>query len=213
MIKKHLEGIRNILWDFDGVILNSNAVRDKGFEITLQKYPSEQVEKLMKYHQENGGLSRYHKFRYFFETIRNEKVTDERILKLANEFSVIMMKNLTNKSLLIRDSLEFIISNHLNYCFHIVSGSDGKELNNLCKHLEIDSYFLSIQGSPTPKKELVDIVLKKYQYSNDECILIGDSINDFEAAVSNKIKFLGYNSKTLKEIFPENYTDILVQLH
>ena len=59
-----------IFWDFDGVILNSNKVRDSGFEIVLKDFPKNQVELLLNYHRQNGGLSRYVKFRYFFEVIR-----------------------------------------------------------------------------------------------------------------------------------------------
>ena len=62
--------IRVIFWDFDGVILNSNKVRDKGFETVLSGFPKEEVDKLLKFHRQNGGLSRYVKFRYFFEEIK-----------------------------------------------------------------------------------------------------------------------------------------------
>jgi beta-phosphoglucomutase-like phosphatase (HAD superfamily) len=111
-----------ILWDFDGVIMDSMSVRDKGFEIVLQSYPIEQVGLLMQYHRKNSGLSRYHKFRYFFEEIRKEAITDFEIQNLAEEFSKVMLQNLLEPSLLIQDSLCFIRENHLKYKMHIVSG-------------------------------------------------------------------------------------------
>jgi beta-phosphoglucomutase-like phosphatase (HAD superfamily) len=39
--------IKIIFWDFDGVILNSNEVRDNGFETVLKDFPTEQVEQLL----------------------------------------------------------------------------------------------------------------------------------------------------------------------
>ena len=72
-----LDNFKVILWDFDGVLMNSNSVRDLGFEKVLAGYPVEEVKSLMKYHQANGGLSRYVKFRYFFEEIRKENVSDQ----------------------------------------------------------------------------------------------------------------------------------------
>lgn len=60
------DSIEIIFWDFDGVIMDSMKVRDEGFKIVLKDYPSDQVEKLMEFHRNNGGLSRYVKFRYFF---------------------------------------------------------------------------------------------------------------------------------------------------
>lgn len=182
-----------IFWDFDGVILNSNKVRDSGFRLVLKGFPKNQVELLLKYHKENGGLSRYVKFRYFFEVIRNEKISKDKIRNYSQSFSDIMLNKLKNKDLLIQDSLRFIKNKKDKYIMHIVSGSDGDELNLLCQSLGIDVFFKSINGSPTPKNELVKNILNKYNYSANQCILIGDSVNDYDAAIKNNINFLGYN--------------------
>jgi phosphoglycolate phosphatase-like HAD superfamily hydrolase len=188
---------KTILWDFDGVIMDSMAVRDKGFEIVLQSYPVDQVTILMEYHRKNGGLSRYNKFRYFFEEIRKESITDSEIAILAEKFSVVMLENLLDPSLLINDSLSFIKENHLKYKMHIVSGSDGNELRYICEHLGLSKYFISIHGSPTPKNELVKQVLINNNYNIQETCLIGDSFNDLEAADVNRISFFGYNNEEL----------------
>ncbi len=89
-----MNSIETIFWDFDGVILNSNPVRDIGFKEVLKQYPVNEVNMLLDYHQENGGLSRYVKFRYFFEKIRRENIDEEQILVLANNFSGIIFLNM-----------------------------------------------------------------------------------------------------------------------
>ena len=192
-----LDNFKVILWDFDGVLMNSNAVRDIGFEKVLADYPAEQVTALMKYHKANGGLSRYVKFRYFFEVVRNESVSDEQIQELAKKFSSIMQEILFDKLLLINDSIEFVQQNFSKYKMHIVSGSDGVELRSLCKYLEIDKYFITIEGSPTIKNELVKHLLFKYKYNCEACVLVGDSVNDMEAARVNNISFAAYNNSAL----------------
>lgn len=192
--------ITTIFWDFDGVLMNSNAVRDKGFELVLADYPKDQVQQLIEFHQANGGLSRYVKFRYFFEEVRGEKVTDEEVQVWANKFSEIMLANLINKDLLIKETNDFVKANYQNYKMHIVSGSDGNELRKICKGVGIDPYFKSIKGSPTPKKELIANILQKENYNISEYLLIGDSINDYEAAMSNNIMFMGYNSSIAESL-------------
>ena len=189
--------IKVILWDFDGVLINSNSIRDYGFEQVLKGYPRQQVEQLIQFHKTNGGLSRYVKFRYFFETIRGETLTDIHLNKLVNNFSAIMRKSLVNESLLITENINFIKNNFQKYNMHIVSGSDQSELRDLCKALNISCYFKSIYGSPVPKNNLVSMTLEKYNYSKSECILIGDSINDYEAAKMNKISFEAFNNPEL----------------
>ena len=138
------EEIKTILWDFDGVILDSMAVRDWGFKEIFKDFSEEQVSNLIEYHRSNGGLSRYVKIRYFYEKILNKDITDEKILEYAERFSALMKQELTNSENLILDAVTFIKENYQKYNFHIVSGSDQKELRFLCKELAIDLYFISI---------------------------------------------------------------------
>ena len=191
--------VKNILWDFDGVILNSMPIREKGFIEIFKDFDSEKVDLLLQYHKRNGGLSRYVKIRYFFEKILNKSISDNDILKYAGNFSKIMRTELINPDNLINDSITFIRKNYKNYNFHIVSGSDQNELRFLCKELGIYDLFISIQGSPTHKNELVKNILNDLDYIEDETILIGDSINDYNAAVVNNIGFLGYNCDEVLE--------------
>lgn len=190
--------IKNIFWDFDGVILDSMKVRDWGFRMIFKDFDNEKVEKLIDYHRENGGLSRYVKIRYFYENILKKEISDEKILEYAESFSVLMKKNLVDQKNLIQDAVNFLKSNFKNYNFHIVSGSDQKELRFLCSELNLSNYFISIHGSPTSKNTLVKDLILKHNYNIDETVLIGDSKNDHEAAVINEISFIGYNNNNLE---------------
>jgi len=186
--------IKVIFWDFDGVLMDSNSVRDLGFERVLAEFPKDQVNQLLKFHQANGGLSRYVKFRYFFEKVRGESITHEEVLIWAEHFSVIMKELLVNPNLLVLETINFVKENQGKYIMHITSGSDQDELRFLCKQLGIDGLFSSIHGSPKPKSEWVGEIIKVKNYNTEECVLIGDSINDWEAAMENGIGFWGYNN-------------------
>ena len=192
--------IKTILWDFDGVILDSMAVRDWGFKEIFKEFTEPEVSKLLEYHHVNGGLSRYVKIRYFYESILRKTITEEKISEYAEAFSVLMKQELTNTNNLIADAVTFIKQNASKFSFHIVSGSDQSELRFLCKELGIESYFISIHGSPTPKNQLVKTLLQEYGYHKQNTCLIGDSINDFEAAHINNITFYGYNNEELKKL-------------
>ena len=195
-----------IFWDFDGVLMNSNPIRDLGFEKVLNDFPREQVAQLMNFHRQNGGLSRYVKFRYFFETIRNEVLTDEKLKQYTDSFSKIMLELLLDEKLFIQPTLDFVKRNYQNYSMHIVSGSDQNELRIICKTLNIATYFLSINGSPIPKKQLVKDILKANRYDVAKCVLIGDSHNDYEAAQVNNIDFFGFGNPKIEEISTVNFS-------
>ena len=194
-----LEEYKVILWDFDGVIIDSNEVRELGFTESLSEFSSDQVEQLLEYHRLNGGLSRYSKFRYFFEEILGETITEKVVQDYARKFSHVVLNRLINPSLLLSDSIEFISEFHSRIQMHVVSGSDGEELQQICSGLGISKYFRSINGSPTPKIELVSNLLQSYELEPSDVCLIGDSINDYDASVINSIDFFGYNNLSLKK--------------
>jgi HAD superfamily hydrolase (TIGR01549 family) len=193
------ESFQTILWDFDGVILDSVHIRDQGYWHVLNEYPKDQIKKLIKFQQINGGLSRYVKFRYFYEEILEREISEEKVNDLAGQYSEFMRKRLTDAKLLIEDTMDFIRSNHGKYNMHIVSGSDQNELQFLCRELEIDFYFKSVLGSPTPKITLVKNILDDENYIPEHVVLIGDSINDYEAAENNDLTFYGYNNPDIKD--------------
>ncbi len=192
-----MEEIKTIFWDFDGVILDSNHVREQGFREVLKEYPKDQVEQLIAYHSKNGGLSRYVKFRYFLEEILSQEATDLQIERMAMAFSQIMKELLVDKENLIQETVNFIRKNHHNYRMFVTSGSDQKELRFLCVALELSTYFEGIYGSPKPKTIWIKELLEQHQLRPNECVIIGDSINDYEAGMDNHINFMAYNNDNL----------------
>ena len=192
--------IKQILFDFDGVIIDSMAVRDEGFRYIVKEYNNILIEEFIKYHRYNAGLSRYVKIRYFYEKMLGQSISEEKVNELASEFSTIMKERLTTPEIIITKTVDFIKSIYKDIPLHIVSGSDEKELNFLCEALKLDTYFVTIEGSPTPKNDLVSDIMKKYAYDLKETLLIGDSINDYEAAKKSDLYFVGFNNDDLKEL-------------
>ena len=190
--------IKNIIFDFDGVILDSVPTKTEGFKKLFQEFPTELVDKLIEYHIQNGGISRYKKIKYFFNELINQDISEDEVLNYANMYSQITKKELTNPKYMIDDAINFIKQNYKKYNMHIASGADENDLKYICEKLNLSEYFLSIQGSPKIKSDIVKTILASNNYKKEESILIGDSINDFDAANINGIKFYGYNNEKLR---------------
>lgn len=196
--------IKNILFDFDGVILDSMKIKGDGFIELFKNYDAHSLELIEKYHYKNGGVSRFEKIKYFYNYILNKEISENEVIVYAEKFADIIEKNLFNKENLIEDTVDFIENNYKKYNFHIVSGAEDNELNLLCENFNLSNYFITIEGSPTKKYILVKNLLERYNYNKNETILIGDAMTDYNASKLNEIKFYGYNNQELKKF---NYID------
>lgn len=188
-----------LFWDFDGVIMDSMSVRDEAFRHVLRDYPSDLVDALVTWHKANGGLSRYVKFARFQEVMLGIPKDEVQIKDWAAEFSRYCTARLCDPAILIEETVLMLPILAEIQPMHIVSGSDGVELNALCQTLGLSRYFRSIHGSPTPKIDLVRQLLDKHDYRLDRCWLIGDSKNDLEAARTNSIGFIGFGEHELRQ--------------
>ena len=74
---KNLKLYKNLIFDCDGIIFNSNKIKTEAFKEVVSHYGNEAAKELVKFHVMNGGISRYKKFNYFFETIASNHNLDK----------------------------------------------------------------------------------------------------------------------------------------
>ena len=60
-----LSKYKNLFFDCDGLILNSNKIKTQAFKEVVSQYGEKASNELQNYHIKNGGISRYKKFNYF----------------------------------------------------------------------------------------------------------------------------------------------------
>lgn len=186
-----------IYWDFDGVIVFSEFIRDSGFRKSLSHYNESDVNKLLEFHKINGGLSRYVKFNFFFkEILKFDEYSSELKLALKN-YNEFMLTEFVKQNPVNFQAISFIKKTLKSKKHHLISASDENELIHICNELNLTDCFISINGSPTPKLDNLQIVTDKYSYSKNNIVYIGDSINDYEAAKNFGCNFFGYNNLAL----------------
>ena len=93
---------------------------------------------------------------------------------LLEEFLIIIVHLFINRADIFL--ISSLVLNYKKYNFHIVSGAEHYELNELCEHFMLAKYFISIEGSPTKKDILVKNLLEKHKYDCDNTILISTSV-------------------------------------
>ena len=177
------------IFDCDGVILDSNNIKSIAFAEALVDEPSSMIEEFIEYHKKNGGISRYEKFRYYFEEMKkSDKVELEIKMALYNYANIIFESLL--KCNYIPGVIKFIeILFKSSKTLFVVSGSDEKELKKIFRERSIDIYFNKIYGSPINKIENTKKVLDSLDGLKNG-VFFGDSQIDYKAAKNFNIEFI-----------------------
>jgi len=205
--------IKSIIFDFDGVILDSNKIKSNAF-IKLFKDKNKNQEKLdmiIRYHKDNMGISRNKKIKFYYENILKEKITNKEVDKIASDYSKLVFNKII-KTKFISGSKYFLSKNFKRYLFFVSSGTPENELINICEKRKIDKYFTGIYGSPDNKEKHIKRIMKKNSLKENEVIFIGDALADYNAAVKNKIFFIGINyinnRKNKKNFYINNFNEV-----
>ena len=184
---------KSIIFDCDGVILNSNKIKTESFRKILKNFDTRAIQEFIDYHENNGGLSRYIKLDYFLSTIlpKYSEITenkDDILLYLLQDYGNVCKKSL-NTSEVAKD-LEKLKSITNKIPWTIVSGGDQKELREVFTKKNLTKYFKGgIFGSPDKK---IDIIQREEKYGliNYPAIFLGDSKLDYLVAKNLNIDFL-----------------------
>lgn len=182
-----------VIFDFDGVILDSNAIKDRAFATLYAPYGKEVVDYVVRYHQYHGGVSRFEKIAHYHDHLLREKLLPEAIDELADIFSAHVYDALCDCPFM-PGAHEFISSHAHKVPMMVASGSPDNELKAICCHRSIDQFFEDIAGSPTKKVDIVRRQIKQFNLDPRRTLLVGDSLTDLEAAEANDVLFVAFIS-------------------
>ncbi len=181
--------LKVILFDFDGVLVESVDIKTTAFAALFQDEGEEDRASILDYHKKHGGISRRNKIIYFYKNILNRALTDEKLKELEQRFSK-YVKDKVVQAPFVKGAHEFLRDNHNKYDFYVVSGTPQQELKEIVERKNLNSYFQGVYGSPCTKAEIIESLLSEKKYSKDEVIFIGDSVDDLEGALKCDVRFV-----------------------
>jgi len=192
-----------VFFDFDGVILDSVDVKTKAFAKMFERNGPDIQCKVVQYHLENGGVSRFEKLRYYYNYFLNIPIDEKEIQKLSKEFSDLVVQKVIDSGFIegAFETLEMLYQSSIPA--FVVSGTPHDEINIITEKKRISKYFLEVHGSPRRKLEITKDIIDRRRYNPLRCLFIGDSMLDYTAAKKMRMHFLGIVPKEKASPFPE----------
>jgi phosphoglycolate phosphatase-like HAD superfamily hydrolase len=187
---------KTIVFDCDGVILDSNIVKTQAYFRTAKQLgvTDAQAQALVDYHVKLGGVSRYHKFDWLLREVLKQPVTKAAIQiwldAFAKELEVVLMQ------CAIAEGLEALKQLTPNATWMVLSGGDQQEIRDLFHKRTLPSgkvlaelFEGGLFGSPDNKDEVLARE-KASVHLQFPALFIGDSKYDYEAANKAGLDFV-----------------------
>lgn len=188
-MKLDIKQYKTIVFDCDGVVLDSNIVKTEAYFRTAKNLSATdaQAQALVDYHVKLGGISRYHKFDWYLREVLHQPVTQAAVQAFLDDFSRELVAGLMQCDL--AKGL-FDLREQTDSSWLILSGGDQQEIRDLFAKRKIDHMFNGgLFGSPDNK----DAVLTREIASGNilqPALFVGDAKYDFEAATRAGLDFV-----------------------
>jgi len=176
-----------VVFDFDGVILESGDIKTVAFVELFADRP-EHGDAIRAHHLENVGISRYKKFKWIYANLFQEPLSDAKSAALGEQFSELVLDKVL-ESPFVPGALEALEGLHGKLPLYVASGTPETELHHIVAHRNLDRFFEQVHGSPTKKADVLQWVADRHGLASTGVLMVGDGESDHRAALAAKTSF------------------------
>lgn len=180
--------IRNIFFDFDGVLAESVHVKTEAFHQLYLPHGEDIAEKVVEHHRANGGVSRFEKFKIYHEQFLGEQIDEKKVQELADQFSNLVVDGVVEAPE-VPGAEQFLEKYKDSLDYWVITGTPTDEIKQIIARRGWGDYFIELCGSPTKKPEWANYLLEKYKLRPEETLFLGDSMSDYKGAKAGGTHF------------------------
>lgn len=194
--------IKNIFFDFDGVVAESVSAKTDAFKEMYLPYGEKIASEVVDYHINHGGVSRFEKFKYWEKKFFNKDLNELEVGQLANRFSELVL-NKVIESDGVKGCVEFLEKYHKKLNFWVITGTPTTEIEIIVAKRNLNKYFIELCGSPEKKKYWTEHLIAKHNLKRKETLFLGDATTDQSAAQYSQLLFALRSNDENKNIFED----------
>ena len=181
--------MRSVIFDFDGVILESADIKTHAFARLFAEH-EEHVDAIVELHLRLAGVSRYEKFKLIYADILGQPLDDAGLAKLGEDFSAICLEEVLSCEF-VPGAREFLERHTESRLLFVASGTPQQELRDIVEHRGLSPLFHGVYGTPDTKGVISRRILEEHGLARHEAVFVGDATTDLEGAQEAGIPFIG----------------------
>jgi phosphoglycolate phosphatase-like HAD superfamily hydrolase len=185
-----------LILDFDGVVLESVAVKTNAFAAL---FPASMQAVVLACHRETPGLGRTKKIECMFRAVFGRTPSPAEMEGLLEKFALKSLSGVMSCPEV--PGLRYFLENLSGVAAHIVSAAPEDEVREVAEKRNLAQFFQSISGMPITKEAHLARLLD--ENSARPALYIGDRISDLKAAEMAGVGFLGRVAEGEENPFPE----------
>jgi len=195
--------LKAIVFDFDGVILESVNIKTRAFRDLFKDYP-DHLESIVRLHLDNTGMSRFDKFKIICADYLGRPPDDGELTRLGEAFSRFVYREILHCPF-VPGAYEFLEKRSGQYEMFLASATPQDELSDIVNRRELDRFFEDVYGSPRRKDEILRGILVERRFRPAEVLFIGDAVDDYRYAREACIPFIGRVPGGQANLFPKEH--------
>jgi phosphoglycolate phosphatase-like HAD superfamily hydrolase len=197
---KRIDSLRAIVFDFDGVILESANIKTEAFLELYAAHP-EKLPAIRDYHIANAGISRYIKFEHIQRNILGLPYTEEDKKRVSAEFERLTRERIFRCAQV--PGAEALLLGLRGRALRIVgSGTPQAELELIVATRKMGNWFEELWGTPRLKPGILRDVMARHNLSPRQVLMVGDGMSDYDAACETGTRFLARETETAFDKLP-----------
>ena len=200
MCSEHRQSLKAIIFDFDGVILESVDIKTHAFRELFKDYP-QFIDKIVRLHLENGGMSRFGKFQIIYHDYLDLSLGQDELERLGRKFSHLVYRRILDCPY-VPGARQFLQARAKQYSLFVASGTPQKELLDIVRQRGLDEFFDGVYGSPRSKNEILRMILAENCLPAGQAVFLGDALGDCLSARDVCMPFIGRVAKGNPVSFP-----------
>lgn len=180
---------RIIIFDFDGVIVESNAIKDNAFLALYLPYGEGAAHRAQEIHMKNPGASRFEKFAMIQEALFGRAITPGESCDLGQRFSALCF-NAVCACPMVAGAEQFLKTYFERVTLALASATPEEELVAIVEKRGLARYFRHTCGKPRSKVENLRHILNCESLRPNEAVFVGDHSSDRDAAEQCGVAFV-----------------------